>query len=75
MQRPRIFAQAVKYAKQCLSVLPKAQKPAGMRTRQTGRIRWINAYAIAYGVIGQDAYSKNQFGLAIKNLEERGKVL
>ncbi len=63
------MAQAVKYAKQCLSALPKAQKPAG-----TSADAWKNTvdngYAVAYGVIGQDAYTKNQFGLAIKNLEE-----
>jgi tetratricopeptide (TPR) repeat protein len=62
------LAQAVKYAKQCLTVLPKAQKPAN-----TDAAAWKNtvdsAYAIAYGVIGQDAYAKNQFGVAITNLE------
>jgi tetratricopeptide (TPR) repeat protein len=63
------LTQAVKYAKQCLALLPKAQKPAN-----TDATAWKNtvdnAYAVAYGVIGQDAYAKNQYGLAIKNLEE-----
>jgi tetratricopeptide (TPR) repeat protein len=62
------LAQAVKYAKQCLLALPKAQKPAN-----SDAAAWKNtvdsAYAIAYGVIGQDAYAKNQFGIAITNLE------
>jgi tetratricopeptide (TPR) repeat protein len=66
------LAQAVKYARQCLAALPKAQKPAG-----TNEAAWKstvdNAYAISYGIIGQDAYSKNQFGLAIKYLEEAVK--
>lgn len=65
-------AQALKYAKQCLSVLPKATKPAGV-DEQTWKNTTDNAYAIAYGIIGQDAFSKNQFGLAIKNLENAVK--
>jgi tetratricopeptide (TPR) repeat protein len=66
------MAQAVKYARQCLAALPKAQKPAGMN-EVTWKNAADNAYAISYGVIGQDAYTKNQFGLAIKNLEEAVK--
>jgi tetratricopeptide (TPR) repeat protein len=66
------LAQAVKYAKQCLAALPKAQKPANVDAAA-----WKNttdsAYAIAYGVIGQDAYAKNQFGIAILNLENAVK--
>lgn len=62
------MAQAVKYAKQCLSVLPKTQKPAGM-SAEAWKNTVDNGYAVAYGVIGQDAFTKNQFGLAIKNLE------
>jgi tetratricopeptide (TPR) repeat protein len=64
--------QAVKYAKQCLTLLPKAQKPASVDAA-AWKNTVDNAYAVAYGVIGQDAYSKNQFGLAIKNLEEAVK--
>jgi tetratricopeptide (TPR) repeat protein len=66
------MAQAVKYAKQCLSLLPKAQKPAGV-SADAWKNTMDNGYAVAYGVIGQDAYVKNQFGLAIKNLEEAVK--
>jgi tetratricopeptide (TPR) repeat protein len=64
--------QAVKYAKQCLTLLPKAEKPAGVDAA-AWKNTVDNAYAVAYGVIGQDAYSKNQFGLAIKNLEQAVK--
>jgi tetratricopeptide (TPR) repeat protein len=66
------LAQAVKYARQCLAAIPKAHKPAGMN-EETWKNTVDNAYAISYGVIGQDAYTKNQFGLAIKNLEEAVK--
>ncbi len=61
-------AASLKYAKQCLEVLPKSQKPSGV-DEQTWKNTVDNSYAIAYGIIGQDAYSKNQFSLAIKNLE------
>jgi tetratricopeptide (TPR) repeat protein len=71
-QIPNNLPQAVKYARQCLAALPKAQKPAGTDAT-TWRNSVDNAYAISYGVIGQDAYAKNQFGLAIKNLEEAVK--
>jgi tetratricopeptide (TPR) repeat protein len=63
---------ALKYAKQCLDVLPKAQKPSGM-DEQTWKNTVDNSYAIAYGIIGQDAYQKNQYSLAIKNLESAVK--
>jgi tetratricopeptide (TPR) repeat protein len=66
------FVQAVKYSKQCLSALPKATKPSGLDA-QTWKNTVDGAYAIAYGVIGQDAYTKNQFGLAIINLENAVK--
>jgi tetratricopeptide (TPR) repeat protein len=65
-------AQASKYAKQCLATLPKAKKPEGMND-QTWKSTMDNAYAVAYGVIGQEAFSKNQFGLAITNLESAVK--
>jgi tetratricopeptide (TPR) repeat protein len=66
------IAQAVKYARQCLTELPKAQKPAGMN-QETWKNTVDNAYAVAYGVIGQDAFTKNQFSLAIKYLENAVK--
>jgi tetratricopeptide (TPR) repeat protein len=70
--RAKNGAQAVKYAKQCLSALPNAKKPAGA-DEQTWKNTVDNAYAIAYGVIGEDAYLKNQFGVAIPNLENAVK--
>jgi tetratricopeptide (TPR) repeat protein len=66
------MVQAVKFAKQCLVALPKAKKPAGT-DEQTWKNTVDNTYAVAYGVIGQDAYTKNQFGLAITNLESAVK--
>lgn len=61
-------AQAVKYAKQCLSMLPTAKKPEG-----TDAGKWKEStdqtYAIAYGIIGQDAYQRSRFSEAIKNLD------
>ena len=66
------MAQASKYAKQCLTLLPKATKPAGMND-QTWKSTTDNAYAVAYGVIGQEAYAKNQFAAAIPNQENAVK--
>lgn len=65
-------AQAVKFANQCLKVLPTAKQPAGM-DEQSWKSTVDNAYAIAYGVLGQDAFQKNQFSLAIKHLENAVK--
>jgi tetratricopeptide (TPR) repeat protein len=65
-------AQASKYAKQCLNVLSKAKKPAGT-DEQAWKNTVDNAYAVSYGVIGQEAFQKNQFGLAIPNLENAVK--
>jgi tetratricopeptide (TPR) repeat protein len=65
-------AQASKYAHQCLALLPKAQKPSGM-DEQTWKSTVDNTYAIAYGVIGQEAFNKNQFAVAITNLENAVK--
>ena len=64
--------QAVKYARQCLQVLPTAQKPANVDA-QSWKNTVDNAYAIAYGVIGEDAFKHNRFGEAIKNLESAVK--
>jgi tetratricopeptide (TPR) repeat protein len=64
--------QAVKYAQQCLQALPNAQKPAGADA-QNWKNTTDNAYAIAYGVIGEDAFKHNKFAEAIKNLENAVK--
>jgi tetratricopeptide (TPR) repeat protein len=62
------MAQAVKYAKNTLSALPTAKKPAG-----TDEANWKaqtdQTYAIAYGILGQDAYQNRRYSEAIKNLE------
>lgn len=65
-------AQAVKYAQQCLKALPTAQKPAGMDA-QNWKSTTDNAYAIAYGVIGENAFKQNRYAEAIKNLESAVK--
>ncbi len=66
------MVQAVKYSKQCLALLPKAQKPANIDA-QAWKNATDSAYAVAYGIVGQDAYAKNQFSLAIINLENAVK--
>ena len=66
------MAQAVKYARNCLKVLPTAKKPDSMDAA-TWKATTEQTYAIAYGVIGQDAFQKNQFGVAITNLENSVK--
>ncbi|MBP1622769.1 MAG: hypothetical protein H6Q07_789 [Acidobacteria bacterium] len=65
-------AQAVKYANQCLKVLPTAQKPGGM-DEQSWKTTTDSAYAVAYSVLGQDAFQKNQYSLAIKHLDNAVK--
>jgi len=60
-------AQALKYAKMCLNALPTAKKPEG-----TDAAAWKNTtdrgYAVAYGVIGDNAYQNNRYVEAITNL-------
>ena len=60
-------AQALKYAKMCLTALPKAQKPAGVDAQA-----WKNTtdagYAVAYGVIGANAYETQNYAVAVTNL-------
>lgn len=61
-------AQAVKYARQCLKVLPTAGKPAGMDA-ESWKTTVDQTYAIAYGILGQDDYQNRRYSLAIKNLD------
>jgi tetratricopeptide (TPR) repeat protein len=60
-------AQALKYAKMTLSALPTAKKPDGIDAQA-----WKNTtdagYAVAYGVIGANAYQNNRYAEAITNL-------
>ncbi len=65
-------AQAVKYAKQCLSVLPTAKKPEGMGD-QAWKDMVNQTYAIAYGIMGQDAYQNRRYAIAVKNLDSAVK--
>jgi tetratricopeptide (TPR) repeat protein len=66
------FPQAVKYAKQCLSVLPTAKKPAGADDA-AWKTTVDQTYAIAYAVIGQDAYQNKRYAEAIRNLDSAVK--
>jgi tetratricopeptide (TPR) repeat protein len=59
---------AVKYANQTLKALPTAKKPEGV-SEATWKDQVNQTYAIAYGVIGANAYQNNSYGLAIKNLD------
>lgn len=61
-------AQAVKYARQCLKVLPTAKKPGGM-DEEAWKTTTDQTYAIAYGILGQDDYQNRRYSLAIKNLD------
>jgi tetratricopeptide (TPR) repeat protein len=60
-------AQALKYAKMTLAALPTAKKPDGIDAPA-----WKNTtdagYAVAYGVIGANAYQNNRYAEAITNL-------
>jgi tetratricopeptide (TPR) repeat protein len=60
------MAQALKYARMCLKALPTAKKP-----NEVNELAWKNkvdaGYAVAYGVIGADAYQKNNYNEAISN--------
>jgi len=64
--------QALKYAKQCLTALPGAKKPAGM-DEAVWKGSMDQAYAIAYNVVGQDAYNNRRYAEAIKNLENAAR--
>jgi len=65
-------AQALKYARNSLKVLPTAKKPAEMDD-----LAWKNlvsqGYAVAYGVIGADAFQHKNYAEAIKNLDSAAK--
>jgi tetratricopeptide (TPR) repeat protein len=66
------MAQAVKYAKMCLKSLPTAKKPD-----ETSAQAWKNkldaGYAVAYGVIGANAYQNNNYTEAIANFSSSVK--
>jgi len=66
------MAQALKYAKLCLEALPNAKKPADMTDAAWKEIQ-NQAYAIAYGVIGANAYESKRYSEAIKNLDSAVK--
>jgi tetratricopeptide (TPR) repeat protein len=65
-------AQALKYAKSCLQALPTAKKPEGIDAQA-----WKNTtdagYAVAYGVIGANAYQNQKYVDAISNLNNAVK--
>ena len=71
-QASKNTAQALKYAKMCLNALPTAKKPEGIDAAE-----WKNTtdagYAVAYGVIGANAYQNNRYAEAIKNFESSVK--
>ena len=60
-------AQALKYAKMCLQALPKAKKPEGVDA-QAWKNQTDAGYAVAYGVIGANAYQNQRYTEAITNL-------
>jgi len=66
------WPQAVKYSRTCLKVLPEAKRPEGMNDPAWKETQ-NQAYAIAYGVIGADAYQKNNYPEAIRNLDSAVK--
>ncbi len=65
-------AQALKYARKCLQVLPSAKKPADT-DEQTWKNTVSGGYAVAYAVIGADAYQNKRYAEAIKNLDSAVK--
>lgn len=65
-------AQAMKYARMCLKALPTAKKPADI-DEQSWKNTVNGAYAIAYGVVGANAYQTNNYAEAIKNLDSAVK--
>jgi tetratricopeptide (TPR) repeat protein len=60
-------AQALKYAKMTLTALPTAKKPEGVDA-QAWKTTTDAGYAVAYGVIGANAYENNRYAEAITNL-------
>jgi tetratricopeptide (TPR) repeat protein len=58
--------QAVKYARMCLKALPTAKKPEEINA-QAWQNKVSAGYAVAYGVIGANAYQNNNFAEAITN--------
>ncbi len=66
------FPQAVKYAKTSLQALTTAKKPASLGD-QAWRELQNQAYAIAYGVLGANAYQNNNYAEAIRNFDSAVK--
>jgi len=58
----------IKYARECLKILPTAQKPEGMGDKD-----WQdmvdNAYAAAYGILAQQSLQNGSYSTAIKHLD------
>ena len=67
-------AQALKYAHMTLKAAPSAKKPEGVDAQA-----WQNtvntSYATAYAAIGADAYQKQNYVEAIKNLDSAVKYV
>jgi tetratricopeptide (TPR) repeat protein len=64
--------QAIKYAKKIISILPTAKKPGNV-DEATWKNIISNAGAIAYGVIGSDAFENRRYAEAITNLNNAVK--
>jgi tetratricopeptide (TPR) repeat protein len=60
-------AQALKYARLCLKALPAAKQPEGIDAK-AWKSQTDAAYAVAYGVIGGNAYQSQRYAEAITNL-------
>jgi tetratricopeptide (TPR) repeat protein len=65
-------AQALKYARDSLKVLPTAKKPEGIDA-QTWQNTVNTGYATAYATIGANAYQNKNYAEAIKNLDSAVK--
>lgn len=65
-------AQALKYAKQTLSALPKAKKPEGV-DEKSWKATTDAGYATAYAVVGANAYQNNRYAEAVRNFENSVK--
>jgi tetratricopeptide (TPR) repeat protein len=65
-------AQALKYARMCLKAFPAAKKPEGVDATA-----WKNqldaGYAVAYGVLGANAYQNKNYTEAIANFDNSVK--
>jgi hypothetical protein len=66
------IAQALKYARVLLKVLPTAKKPAEI-SDQAWKAQTDAGYAVAYGVIGYNAYQNKNYTEAINNFNNSVK--